>query len=79
MANCYFLLLTLMCLIPGISTQGEAVSMLLPLMFVVGVSMIKDIFEDRRRYNSDVIENTRDACCVPRGKNTFKPVKSYEI
>jgi len=26
----------------------------LPLMFVVGVSMIKDIFEDRRRYNSDV-------------------------
>jgi hypothetical protein len=43
-----------MCLIPGISTQGEAVSMLLPLMFVVGVSMIKDIFEDRRRYNSDV-------------------------
>ena len=69
MANCYFLILTLLCLIPGISTQGEAITMLMPLMFVVGVSMIKDIFEDRRRYKSDCEENTRDVMCIPKGES----------
>lgn len=33
--------------------------MMVPLGFVVAVSMIKDIFEDLKRHNSDNIENTR--------------------
>lgn len=33
--------------------------MLLPLGFVVFVSMIKDIFEDKKRHDSDNIENSR--------------------
>lgn len=33
--------------------------MLLPLGFVVFVSMIKDIFEDKKRHDSDNIENNR--------------------
>jgi hypothetical protein len=30
-----------------------AMTTILPLLFVVGVSMIKDILEDRKRYLSD--------------------------
>ena len=33
--------------------------MLLPLSFVVLVSMIKDIFEDLKRHKSDNIENNK--------------------
>ena len=33
--------------------------MLLPLLFVIGVSMIKDIFEDLKRHKSDDLENNR--------------------
>lgn len=52
MANLYFLLLTFMELIPEIS-NGGFVTMALPLAFVVGVSMIKDCFEDSKRHASD--------------------------
>lgn len=50
MANAYFLLLTLLELIPAISDSNGKPVLLLPLSFVVGISMIKDIFEDRKRY-----------------------------
>jgi len=53
MANAYFLLLVFLELYPPVHTPGGAISMLVPLMFVVGVSMIKDAFEDRKRYLSD--------------------------
>ena len=33
--------------------------MLVPLTFVVLVSMIKDIFEDLKRHQSDKLENNR--------------------
>lgn len=45
--------------------------MLMPLLFVVVVSMIKDIIEDRSRYLSDQEENLRDACCSKRAENKF--------
>lgn len=53
MANFYFLVLFFMELIPQISEPGGAATMAMPLAFVVGVSMIKDIFEDRKRNKSD--------------------------
>lgn len=53
MANFYFLMLFFMELIPQISEPGGAATMAMPLAFVVGVSMIKDIFEDRKRNKSD--------------------------
>ena len=37
----------------------EAMVSLTPLLFVVGVSMIKDIIEDHSRYKSDQEENDR--------------------
>jgi phospholipid-transporting ATPase len=53
MANCYFLLLVLLEFVPAVYQPGGPLSMLMPLVFVVIVSMIKDIIEDRSRYLSD--------------------------
>jgi len=65
MANFYFLLLVLLELYPPVHTPGGALSMLFPLLFVVGVSMVKDIFEDRKRHISDDEENMRPVNYIP--------------
>ena len=67
MANFYFLLLCLLELYPPVKTPGGFMSMLTPLLFVIGVSMVKDIFEDRKRYLSDEEENRRAARCIKLG------------
>ena len=46
MANVYFLMLALLQMIKPISDSGGVPVLMLPLVFVIGVSMIKDIFED---------------------------------
>ena len=72
MANCYFLLLVLLEFVPAVYTPGGPLSMLMPLVFVVFVSMVKDIIEDRARYLSDQEENMRSACCSRRAQNIFE-------
>lgn len=66
MANCYFLLLVLLEYIPAVYTPGGPASMIMPLGFVILVSMIKDIIEDRSRYLSDQEENMRKTCASRR-------------
>lgn len=78
MANFYFLLLTLMTLIKPISSSPVS-TMLMPLSFVVGVSMIKDIFEDKKRHKSDDEENKRQTQAVIRGENKIKAMQSQDI
>lgn len=57
-ANLYFISIVLLNWFPQISAFGKEIAML-PVMFVLGVTAIKDLFEDRRRYNSDKrINNT---------------------
>lgn len=58
-ANLYFLILTAMEMFPLISDSGGVPVLLLPLSFVVGISMIKDIYEDYLRHKSDNEENNR--------------------
>ena len=53
----YFLIILFMQMIPKISITGGIPVMLYPLAAVIGVSMIKDIFEDHKRHNSDKTEN----------------------
>jgi len=43
---------------PGIS-DGAAVAIAAPLAVVVGISMVKDIYEDVKRHRSDNAENKR--------------------
>lgn len=51
-ANLYFLFIVLLNWVPAINAFGKEISMM-PVIFVLGVTAIKDIFEDRRRYISD--------------------------
>ena len=51
-ANLYFLFIVLLNWVPSINAFGKEISAL-PVIFVLGVTAIKDAFEDRRRYISD--------------------------
>lgn len=51
-ANLYFIFIQLLNWVPRLNVFGKEIAML-PLLFVLGVTAIKDMFEDRRRYASD--------------------------
>ena len=78
-ANLYFLFIVILNWVPSISAFGREISML-PLIFVLGVTALKDIFEDRRRYLSDKRVNNY-TCRVYKGqvgryvKTLWKDVK----
>ena len=57
MANAYFLFMTVLQLVPGLQDFYGAATTLMPLTLVVGVSMIKDAFEDNKRRKQDTEEN----------------------
>lgn len=57
-ANLYFIFIVLLNWVPAISAFGKEVAMI-PVLFVLGVTAVKDLFEDRRRRASDKrINNT---------------------
>lgn len=51
----------------------------MPLTLVVGVSMIKDAFEDNKRRKQDTEENESSVMCAPRGANEFACIKSLRV
>ncbi|XP_018563796.1 probable phospholipid-transporting ATPase VD isoform X2 [Anoplophora glabripennis] len=51
-ANLYFIFIVLLNWLPAINAFGKEVAMI-PVMFVLGVTAVKDLFEDRRRHASD--------------------------
>ncbi len=51
-ANLYFVFIVLLNWVPAVNAFGKEVAML-PLLFVLSVTAIKDGFEDYRRYKSD--------------------------
>lgn len=51
-ANLYFIFIVLLNWFPAINAFGKEISMI-PVLFVLGVTAIKDLFEDRRRHASD--------------------------
>jgi phospholipid-transporting ATPase len=52
-ANIYFLIIGIMQMIPSISISGGFPVIFIPLSIVVGVSAIKDFYEDLKRKKSD--------------------------
>ncbi|KAK5103027.1 drs2 neo1 protein [Lithohypha guttulata] len=58
LANFYFLIISILQLIPGLSTTGSFTT-LLPLLIFVGISMAKEGYEDVRRNKFDKEENER--------------------
>ena len=59
MANLYFLILGIMELFPSITDSGGKPVVWYSLALVIGISMIKDIYEDFNRHQSDKEENNR--------------------
>ncbi|XP_057668206.1 phospholipid-transporting ATPase VD isoform X2 [Diorhabda carinulata] len=51
-ANLYFIFIVLLNWFPAINAFGKEIAMV-PVMFVLGVTAVKDLFEDRRRHSSD--------------------------
>jgi phospholipid-translocating ATPase len=58
LANFYFLCVSILQMIPGLSTTGTYTT-IVPLMFFVSLSMAKEGLEDFRRYKLDKEENNR--------------------
>ena len=60
LANLYFLCVSILQMIPNLSTTGTYTT-LVPLMFFVGISMAKEGYDDIRRNRLDREENERTA------------------
>ena len=56
LANFYFLCISILQLIPGLSTTGSYTT-IVPLLFFVGISMAKEAYEDLRRHRLDKVDN----------------------
>lgn len=63
-ANLYFLFMVVLSFIPAVEVFGKEVAAV-PLLFVLGVTAVKDIFEDYSRFRSDRQVN-RTPCSVYR-------------
>lgn len=48
-------------------SDGKSV-MAIPLVIVIGVTMIKDAYEDYKRHQSDKQENEKNTLCLHEGK-----------
>ncbi|XP_076273548.1 phospholipid-transporting ATPase VD isoform X2 [Rhynchophorus ferrugineus] len=59
-ANLYFIFIVLLNWFPAINAFGKEIAMI-PVVLVLGVTAIKDLFEDRRRHASD--KNINNSTC----------------
>ena len=57
-ANCFFLLVSLLQIIPGVSPTGRFTT-LTPLSIILALTALKEIFEDIRRWKQDKNVNER--------------------
>lgn len=72
MANVYFLVIAFLQTIKSISISDGKSVMAVPLVFVIGVSMIKDAFEDYKRHLSDAQENEKLVLSLNRQNGKFE-------
>lgn len=73
LANFYFLCVSVMQMIPTLSTTGSYTT-IIPLLFFVSVSMAKEGYDDLRRYRLDKVENNSDAMVLHAYKPTSQGV-----
>ncbi|KAL1969264.1 hypothetical protein VTN77DRAFT_9456 [Rasamsonia byssochlamydoides] len=75
LANFYFLIVSILQMIPGLSTTGTFTT-IVPLMIFVGISMGKEGFDDWRRHRLDKEENNRYAYVLRPGSGQESRSKS---
>ena len=68
LANFYFLCVSILQMIPGLSTTGTYTT-IVPLLFFVTISIAKEGYDDLRRYRLDKTENNKSAV-VLRGSSS---------
>ncbi|XP_078669323.1 phospholipid-transporting ATPase VA-like isoform X2 [Branchiostoma floridae x Branchiostoma belcheri] len=78
LANCYFLFIVLLNFVPQVQAFGKEVAML-PVLFVLLVTAIKDIYEDYRRYRMDKEVNNRICRVYNRAERQFKGCMWEEV
>ena len=66
LANFYFLIISILQMIPGLSSTGTYTT-IAPLLFFVAISMFKEGFDDYRRYRLDRVENRSTAWVLDPG------------
>ena len=59
LANFYFLCVSILQMIPGLSTTGTYTT-IIPLSFFVALSMAKEGYDDLRRFKLDKVENNKE-------------------
>jgi phospholipid-transporting ATPase len=79
MANIYFLIVLALQVIRPISISGGQPSILLPLAFVIGMSVAKDVIEDLKRKRSDREENESTVLAAKRESGTFERTKWEDV
>ncbi|KAJ6224587.1 hypothetical protein RDWZM_003132 [Blomia tropicalis] len=77
-ANLYFLVIQVLNWLPGIDVFVKELQ-LLPLSFVLTVTLIKDLFEDRRRHRSDKVINNLTCRRYDKNQKRFIPIPYKEI
>ena len=85
LANFYFLMVSILQMIPGLSTTGTYTT-IVPLLIFVGISMAKEGYDDIRRWRLDKEENNRDTLVLDRewhsssqDKTRWKSVKWHDV
>ncbi|XP_017779873.1 PREDICTED: probable phospholipid-transporting ATPase VD isoform X2 [Nicrophorus vespilloides] len=77
-ANLYFIFIVLLNWFPAINAFGKEIAMI-PVVFVLGVTAVKDLFEDRRRHASDKRINN-STCRIYQSENDrYKKVLWKEV
>lgn len=69
LANFYFLCVSILQMIPGLSTTGTYTT-IIPLLFFVSISMAKEGYDDLRRYRLDKAENNRSVAVLHTYRST---------
>lgn len=77
LANFYFLCVSILQMIPGLSTTGNYTT-IVPLTFFVILSMAKEGYDDLRRYKLDRVENNQSASVLQASTRTHVPVDGCE-
>lgn len=72
-ANLYFICIVLLNWVPAINAFGKEIAMI-PVLFVLGVTAIKDLFEDRRRHASDKRINNSTCRLYKSDEERYKKV-----
>ncbi|CBZ53064.1 putative phospholipid-transporting P-type ATPase [Neospora caninum Liverpool] len=78
-SNFYFLCVAMLQLLPAISDSGGVPTYLIPISIIVGLSVIKEFFEDYSRHKSDEEENAKQVLVFESGKLVEKQWREVRV